>query len=611
MIMKLINKTSRQDSIRPWIDVDLTAAAKANKLAPAFGVDETIDELLELAGSGVRPILLGESGVGKTAAVHQIVRRVHGGERPELFGARRILQVSITRGAASLRQRHDVGAEFEKFVHALIEREGKFALFFCDLHAAYEYDLETQIAFLSQSFDGPIFSEGRPAATEAMFEINETLAERFTIVRMEEPSLLRARSILTEWALHQRSVSKVEYTASSIEQALALSHRFLARTRLPRKAIDLLRQAARHGEGNVVTSARVIDRFCAFHRTPRVLADPAVPLDLDDLTAQFAAKAIGQTDAVDAVVQTIGVVKAGLSDLRRPLGVFLFAGPTGVGKTHIAQLLAEYLFGDRERLVRLNMADFPDESGPAHLFGDSREHNRPQRRGLLTLRLMGRPFGVLLLDEFEKAHAKVHDRFLQLIDEGSFINGMGETISCRSTIIISTTNTGSEVYRGEVFGFAETSTDARDRAVTAALERQFRFELLNRFDRVIYFRPLSRAHVRMIAAQTIARLPERNGMSQRKMTLRVDPAVVDYVVEKGFDEQRGARALNRTIEREVTSAVALVLAGQRLPVGTCIHVSVLEGGLIARALGPTRPPESKPRGNVAPPLAVPMLQEAR
>lgn len=606
--MKLITKPSRQDSIRPWIDVDLTAAAKGNRLAPAFGVDETIDELLELAGSGVRPILVGESGVGKTAAVHELVRRVYSGERPELFGSRRILQVSITRGAASLRNRHEAGPEFEKFVRTLLEREGKFALFFCDLHAAYEYDLETQIAFLSQSFDGPIFAEGRPAATEAMFEINETLAERFTIVRMEEPSLNRARSILTPWALHQRSVGKVEYTASSIEQALALSHRFLARTRLPRKAIDLLRQAARQGEGNVVTSARVIDRFCAFHRTPRVLADPAMPLDLGELAAQFEAKVVGQSEAVDAVVQTIGVVKAGLSDLRRPLGVFLFAGPTGVGKTHIAQLLAEYLFGDRERLVRLNMADFPDESGSSLLFGDSRESDRPQRRGLLTQRLMGQPFGVLLLDEFEKANAKVHDRFLQLFDEGSFINGMGETVSCRSTIIIATTNCGSQVHRGEVFGFAETCEAARDRAVTAALENQFRFELLNRFDRVIHFRPLSRGHVRVIAAQTIAKLPERNGMAQRKITLKVDPAVVDYVVEKGFDVQRGARALNRTIEREVTSAVALVLAGQCLPAGCCIHVSLVDGGLIARAMGPTRSPESKPRCITGSLPAVAMLQ---
>lgn len=591
MIMKLVSKTSKPDSIRPWIDVDLSAAAKANRLAPAFGVDEVIDELLELAGNGVRPIIVGESGVGKTAAVHELVRRIYRGERPELFGTRRILQVSITRGAASLRNRYDAGAEFEKFVRALLEREGKFALFICDLQAAYEYDLETQVAFLSHSFDGPILAEGRPAAIESMLELNETLAERYTVVRMEEPSLPKARAILTAWAVHQRAAG-FEYTGSSIEQALTLSHRFLARTRLPRKAIDLLRQAARQGESPVVTSARVIDRFCAFHRTPRVLADPAMPLDLEDLKAQFEAKVVGQSEAVDAVVQTIGVVKAGLSDLRRPLGVFLFAGPTGVGKTHIAQLLAEYLFGDRERLVRLNMADFPDESGPSHLFGDSRQHEPPLRRGLLTHRLMGRPFGVLLLDEFEKAHAKVHDQFLQLIDEGSFINGMGETISCRATIIIATTNCGSEVYRGEVFGFAESGAAALERAVTAALERQFRFELLNRFDRIIQFRPLSRAHVRTIAARTIARLPERNGMSQRRMTLKVDPVVIDYVVEKGFDEQRGARALNRTIEREVTSAVALVLAGNRLPLGTCIQVGVADGGLIARAIGPIRADDS-------------------
>jgi ATP-dependent Clp protease ATP-binding subunit ClpA len=204
---------------------------------------------------------------------------------------------------------------------------------------------------------------------------------------------------------------------------------------------------------------------------------------------------------------------------------------------------------------------------------------------------MGRPFGVLLLDEFEKAHAKVHDRFLQLIDEGSFINGMGETISCRSMIIIATTNCGAEVHRGEVFGFTDTGAGAIDRASAAALERQFRFELPNRFDRIVQFKPLTRVHVRAIAAETIARLPERNGMSQRKMTLRVDPEVIDFVVDKGFDVQRGARALGRTIEREVTAPVAAAVAGSRLPVGTCIHVSVADGRVLARPIGPTPPAE--------------------
>ena len=281
------------------------------------------------------------------------------------------------------------------------------------------------------------------------------LEQSYVLIHVEEPQPEIAARMLEAWSRDQAESRERVFTKGALEQSLYLTHRFLAQNRLPGKVFDLLGQLGSLGkEGRPVTEIDVIDRFCTNHKMPRALIDPGAPLNLADLETNFARRVLGQQEAIDAVMHMISPIKAGLSDMRRPFGVFLFAGPTRAGKTHIAQLLAEYLFGGKDRMVRLNMADYPNDRDAALLFGDPGEYGLQERRGLLTRQLMGRPFTVLLLDEFEKAHPKIHDRFLQLIDEGCFVNVAGETISCRSSIIIATTNAGAELYRTQAFGFA-------------------------------------------------------------------------------------------------------------------------------------------------------------
>src|SRR5258706_3836821 len=171
------------------------------------------------------------------------------------------------------------------------------------------------------------------------------------------------------------------------------------------------------------------------HRVPRMLIDPAIPLDLSRIETDLSGHLLGQSDAVRTIVRMIGLIKSGLTNVRRPFGVFLFVGPTGVGKTHLAQLLAETLFGDRDRVLRINMADYQSERSSYALFGESWEDRISLRRGVLTQRVAGQPFAVLLLDEFEKASPKLHDQFLHLFDAGCFINGAGESVSRRSIIL--------------------------------------------------------------------------------------------------------------------------------------------------------------------------------
>ncbi len=228
-------------------------------------------------------------------------------------------------------------------------------------------------------------------------------------------------------------------------------------------------------------------------------------------------------------------------------------------------------------------------------------------RGVLTTRLMGHPFGVLLLDELEKAHPTVHDRLLQLVDEGGFINGQGEMVQCRSLILIATTNAGAELYRSQRFGFSE-GRRAWDitKAIQSELERLFRFEFLNRFDRIVHFHPLRRKHIRVIAQRELGLLRERSGIKQRKLSLDVDESVLDWLSVRGYDPDYGARFLKRLIERDVTSTLAEAILRESAEPGSRIELRIRGNQVTARvharkpASGSVEPLRAEARTKPAP-----------
>jgi hypothetical protein len=281
----------------------------------------------------------------------------------------------------------------------------------------------------------------------------------------------------------------------------------------------------------------------------------------------------------------IALMKAGLADLRRPFGTFLFVGPTGVGKTFCAQLLAEFLFGDRNRLIRLNLADYTEPYHVTVLFGDPHGHSAADQRGLLARRLAGNPFGVLLLDEFEKAGPKIHDAFLQLVDEGRYINGRSEVVSVASLIVIATSNGGAEVYRETGLGFDKApALKDLDRELDRRLGRLFRFELLNRFDRIVHFHPLDRTHIRSIARRELADLALRDGLVGRDLRVEVDAEVLDWLVSHGYHPHYGARFLRREIERNVAGTLAEYIVREGPPRGARLALGVRNGRIEVRTV---------------------------
>ncbi|HWN68492.1 MAG TPA: AAA family ATPase, partial [Haliangium sp.] len=597
-------KRSSDDILSAWIERDLTAAARAGELQPAFCVDEHLSQLGDIIAAGRAPVLVGDAGVGKSALVHELLRRLHAPRVPGAprgadadepaaapsaqlvaqLGDRRVVQISMRRRAASLRDpRRQMGEEMQKLVDALCASDEPIAPFFRDIHLSYQFDLEPHLETLAIKFDGPILAEGDAVLVQILLEYHPELDQHFVTVSVPEPGLDRMQAILARWSRSHAARTGVRFTPEALSHALYLSHRFLSRSRMPRKAIDLVEQvAATAGRSPTVDVAEVIARFCQSHRVPRALVDPDVPLDLDAVREQFASQVLGQPDAVRAVIDIIGLIKAGLSDARRPFAVFLFVGPTGVGKTHLAQLLAEFLFGSKERIIRINMADYAEPSKAEVLFGDP-NGTSAQMRGVLTVRVSGQPFAVLLLDEFEKAHASIHDRLFQLMDEGAFINGAGESISCRSMIIIATSNAGSEVYRSNYFGFAPHAVDLseKEKELDRRLRETFRFEFLNRFDRIVHFHPLAREHIRTIALRELELIELRAGITQRNLELDVDEVLLDWVTVQGYHPNFGARFLRRTIERHVVTALAAAVVRESPPPGARLAVTVRAGRVVA------------------------------
>lgn len=568
-----------------WVERDLTFAVRNEEIQPAFQIDTVCEQLTEIIRSGKNPVVSGDSGIGKTAIIHQLVRNHTIESGPDLFGNRRVLQLSIQQRAAGLNKPDEqIRPETQKLITALLGAKDSIVPFFRDFHLAYNFDIEQQLQMLAFQFPSPILGEGERSKIAQMFEDTPELEQNYVILNLEEPPVGTVKIMLHEWGTWQHDTSGCNFTGDALDEALMLTHRFLANDRLPRKAIDLLKQvSALNTSTESIDVPQIIERFCNLHRVPRFLVDPAVKLNVtEEVEGFFHDHILGQDEALKAIIQMIVLIKAGLSDMRRPFGVFLFAGPTGVGKTHVAQCLAEYLFGSRDRLIRLNMADYQASTDALVLFGNPEAYPLLQKKGVLTQRLSGNSFAVMLLDEFEKANSTVHDRFLQLIDEGKFINGMGETIPCRSTIIIATTNEGAEVYRGQTIGFSPMN-DLRemDHAVDRSLDRRFRFEFLNRFDRIVHFHPLSRKHIRRIAMREIARLQDRVGMKSRKLNLEIDESVLDWLTVNGFDADYGARFLRRIIERHVTTVLADLIVREHLTKTSSVALSVRKDRIVA------------------------------
>ena len=408
-----------------------------------------------------------------------------------------------------------------------------------------------------------VISEIDHGAYEKLMQQKPRVRTAFVAARINALPESDTRELARRWAAaHETSIS-----AEVLGEAWQLTTQYLGR-RAPGNLLGLLQatHARLHAMGATGEIAITIDDVLAtlaqFTGLPQSVLDDREGLDLAHLRGHFGARVLGQPEAIDVLVERVAMLKAGVTDPSRALGVFLFAGPTGTGKTEVAKSLAEYLFGSADRMIRLDMSEFKNADSLGRLIGD-RDGNVES----LVSSIRKQPFSVVLLDELEKAHPHVWDLFLQVFDDGRLTDQRGVTADFRHAIIIMTSNVGAAIQTGGRAGFSDAAPAFHASDVAKALEREFRKEFINRIDRVVVFRPLSRDTMRGILRKEIAAAFRRRGLRNRNWAVEWEESAVEFLLNEGFTADLGARPLKRAVERHLLTPLAELIVTRRVPTG--------------------------------------------
>ncbi len=571
---------------------DLTALAAAGTLPRAFRVERPLQTLLDLLQrERVRSVaLIGKSGAGKSSLVHELVYAL---ARPA-NGAWRVLRVSPTDFMAGTKYLGEWETKVRELVEA-IRRPRRVLLYvpnLADLAAMGRWsksDANVASAFAPYLEDGSVLmlGESTPEEFERGLGGEQALRRLFDRVLLEDFSREETRAVLGGI----RDEAKTDISDQVLDELQEASEFFLGHLARPGNAAMLLRSviAAVKGMERPATRRDVLNVLSQSTGIPTDLLDDGTPLDLARLGAFFEERIIGQPEAVEAVVDVVTLIKAGLTDPNKPFSVLFFIGPTGVGKTELARSLAEFIFGDAGRLLRFDMSEFAGPEGFTRLIG-GREDN-----GLLTDAIRQRPFSVVLLDEIEKSHVNVFDLCLQIFDAGRLTDGRGRLVDFRRSIVILTSNIGAEVP-GTPLGFATSASGPvtdRDRTFRE-LSRFFRPEFLNRIDRIVNFHPLSLEVAERIARRELDLVLQRSGVARRGLTVNIDPNVIALLVKQGYSPHYGARPLKRTVERLVLLPLARAIAGGRAVPKSLLSFSAKGETIDVRLTAPSRPQPPRP-----------------
>ena len=570
--------------------VDLNAKATRGDVDPLIGRDHEVERCVQVLCRRRKnnPLLVGDPGVGKTAIAEGLAHRVTRREIPEILRTATIYSLDMGALLAGTRYRGDFEERLKAVVTELENHEDAI-LFIDEIHTVIGAGATSGGAMDASNLLKPALQGGKLRCMGSTtykefrqhFEKDRALSRRFQKIDVNEPTADDSVKILKGLKPYFEKHHDIRYTTDAIRSAVELSVRYIHDRKLPDKAIDVIDEAgaAQHllaeSRRRKTISAREIEAVVAkIARIPPKSISKDDAETLRELEVNLKRVVFGQDPAIDALSSAIKLARAGLREPEKPIGSYLFAGPTGVGKTEVVKQLADTL---GVNLLRFDMSEYMERHAVSRLIGAPPGYVGFDQGGLLTDGVDQHPHSVLLLDEIEKAHQDVYNILLQVMDHGKLTDHNGRQVDFRNVILIMTTNAGATEQAREAMGFGRERREGED---TAAIERMFTPEFRNRLDAVISFAPLGKETILQVVEKFVVQLEAQ--LMDRNVTIELTRPAAELLAREGYDEKMGARPLGRVIQEQIKKPLAEELLFGRLAKGGIVKVGVKDGRIDLR-----------------------------
>jgi len=622
---------------------DLTALAQEGKLDPVIGRKDEIERVVHILSRRTKnnPVLIGDPGVGKTAIVEGLAQRIAEGTVPETIQGKRVVALDLPLMLAGAAHRGQFEERLKKTIEEVIKAQGHIILFIDELHTvvgagAARGAIDAANMLKPALARGELQTIGATTLDEyrEYIERDGALERRFQPILVSEPTVEETIEILSGLAPRYEEHHHVKISDEAIRAAAELSDRYISDRFLPDKAVDLIDEAASAARLSAVREPenllQVEEELSALRQdgvqknkekieelekvreelkelwtktkmeeTPVVTRKDigevvsritGIPVDeiseeektkLLKLEERIHQRIVNQKQAVAAVAEAIRRGRAGLKDPKRPIGSFMFIGPTGVGKTELAKALSWVLYGSEDSIVRLDMSEYMEKHAVSRMVGAPPGYIGFEQGGQLTEVVRRRPFSIILLDEIEKAHPEVFNILLQIMEDGRLTDGQGRVVDFKNTIIIMTSNIGSEIINKQAIGFsdddgASQGGDLEDQ-LKKQLQRHFRPEFLNRIDEIVFFQQLKLEEVKQIVSLEIAKVSKL--LEEHGITLKITPEASDYLASEGYSLEYGARPLRRLIQKVVENPISTKIISGEYQSEDTIKVGLKRGAI--------------------------------
>lgn len=610
---------------------DLSQMAVDGEIEPVIGRDKEISRMVQVLSRKTKnnPVLVGDAGVGKTALAYGLAQRIANGNIPYELRDMRVLELDMMSVVAGTRFRGDFEERMNQII-ADIEEDGHIILFIDELHtimgsgSGIDSTLDAANILKPALARGTLRTVGATTQEEYQKHIEKdaALSRRFAKVLVEEPNLEDAYEILLGLKPAYEAFHNVTISDEAVMTAVKVAHRYLTSKNLPDSAIDLLDEASatvqmmiKKNSPSLLTEVdqAILDddmksaskALKASHkgkkRKPIAVTEDHIMATLSRLSGipvekltqadskkylnlekELHKRVIGQDDAVTAISRAIRRNQSGIRTGKRPIGSFMFLGPTGVGKTELAKALAEVLFDDESALIRFDMSEYMEKFAASRLNGAPPGYVGYDEGGELTEKVRNKPYSVLLFDEVEKAHPDIFNVLLQVLDDGVLTDSRGRKVDFSNTIIIMTSNLGATALRDDKtvgFGAKDISHDytAMQKRIMEELKKAYRPEFINRIDEKVVFHSLSQDNMREVVKIMVK--PLILALKDKGMDLKFQPSALKHLAEDGYDIEMGARPLRRTIQTQVEDHLSELLLANQVKEGQVIKIGVSKGKL--------------------------------